>query len=541
MKKGKRAYMLLLAGILLYSGFFCTVPGAEMDEESPYHASKSYVFTYEDLADPELAKLYGQEENDYGLPDRFCLSEQMDLVVENQGASDLCDLYADVKCIETNYAISYGKSLDLSETYFDYLSSVYFYGGREPQTLSDGSTMFYAARFGAALEQDIPKGDYSGKLTAIEEAVPACVVTATIDFTDLTQAEEIDSQLLLIIKKHLMRYGSLSTDIHSPDLSAGDAYQPDNFAYYYRESVFHEELRPTHHISIVGFDDNYPKENFVVSPEHDGAFICLNSWGTDFGDKGYFYVSYETLNSFEILNGVLSTAPYCPVTEYTYAECNDYGGEIVTATKQENFYGVIYRTQSENDGLKRICLELTANPGSVRIYCNPQSGSFEKDKMIFLGETAISFWGDTLIDLEEPLKLEGEEFALVFEVLYSERMNEDFICNNPSKSKTTHEILSGHFYNGTGWGEEFSLMDYDLLLYVETVPSDRLLEMDHTIRDINENKKNTLASGDDGVIKNHVAESRKDSRVVQYSILVLVIMVLAVGVTILLAKGKNLL
>lgn len=45
---------------------------------------------------------------------------------------------------------------------------------------------------------------------------------------------------------------------------------------------------------IVGWDDNYPKENFKIQPKKkNGAFICKNSFGTDFGEEGYFYIAYE--------------------------------------------------------------------------------------------------------------------------------------------------------------------------------------------------------------------------------------------------------
>ena len=54
-----------------------------------------------------------------------------------------------------------------------------------------------------------------------------------------------------------------------------------------------ELRRANHDIVIVGWDDHYPKENFSRSPEADGAFLCLNSWGSGFGEDGYFYVSYE--------------------------------------------------------------------------------------------------------------------------------------------------------------------------------------------------------------------------------------------------------
>ncbi len=53
---------------------------------------------------------------------------------------------------------------------------------------------------------------------------------------------------------------------------------------------------PNHDSVIVGWDDSYPRENFNMDLPGDGAFICTNSWGEDFGDQGYFYVSYFDTN-----------------------------------------------------------------------------------------------------------------------------------------------------------------------------------------------------------------------------------------------------
>ena len=52
---------------------------------------------------------------------------------------------------------------------------------------------------------------------------------------------------------------------------------------------------PNHAVAIVGWDDNYSKDNFNsdMRPTKDGAYIALNSWGTAYGNKGYYYISYE--------------------------------------------------------------------------------------------------------------------------------------------------------------------------------------------------------------------------------------------------------
>ena len=66
-------------------------------------------------------------------------------------------------------------------------------------------------------------------------------------------------------------------------------------SYYNKKEAaycYNGEEQQNHEIIIIGWDDQYPKENFNVAVEGDGAFICQNSWGTGFGHEGIFYVSY---------------------------------------------------------------------------------------------------------------------------------------------------------------------------------------------------------------------------------------------------------
>lgn len=91
---------------------------------------------------------------------------------------------------------------------------------------------------------------------------------------------------------------------------------PATWAHYVPLSVNEdsENGESTNHVvTIVGWDDNFSKKNFFETPPGDGAWIVKNSWGSDesefpnkgdWGDHGYFYISYydHTMKSPEALD-----------------------------------------------------------------------------------------------------------------------------------------------------------------------------------------------------------------------------------------------
>ena len=96
------------------------------------------------------------------------------------------------------------------------------------------------------------------------------------------------------IKWGVYLYGGVSTSIYanvSTSFGKSSYYNSDTNAYCYRGSN-----GANHDVVIIGWDDHYDASNFNGSVPGDGAFICQNSWGSDFGDDGVFYVSYYDSN-----------------------------------------------------------------------------------------------------------------------------------------------------------------------------------------------------------------------------------------------------
>ncbi len=47
-----------------------------------------------------------------------------------------------------------------------------------------------------------------------------------------------------------------------------------------------------HAVAVIGWDDNYPASNFMSTPPGNGAYLVRNSWGSGWGQNGYFWMSY---------------------------------------------------------------------------------------------------------------------------------------------------------------------------------------------------------------------------------------------------------
>lgn len=137
-----------------------------------------------------------------------------------------------------------------------------------------------------------------------------------------------------------------------------DEYYNDKTASYYCD----EEWTPSHAILIVGWDDNYSRTNFNTTPSRDGAWLIKNSYGTDYGDEGYIWISYDdvTLCDTAVYN-VVDSSNYENVYSYDnhgwtasvstdklQASVTGYMANIFTADEDEKISAVSFYTTEDN-------------------------------------------------------------------------------------------------------------------------------------------------------------------------------------------------
>ena len=121
------------------------------------------------------------------------------------------------------------------------------------------------------------------------------------------------------------------------------------------------QMQANHAVTVVGWDDDYPKENFIEGrqPPHDGAWIVKNSWGAvdeEFPNKdewgidgtGYFYLSYydQSLTSIETFNfdTEIRGYDYSIVNQYDYMPTNG-----VTSSESDTPVSMINVFTAEED------------------------------------------------------------------------------------------------------------------------------------------------------------------------------------------------
>jgi C1A family cysteine protease len=207
------------------------------------------------------------------------------------------------------------------------------------------------------------------------------------------------------IKQAIMNYGAMYISYYHNDAY----YKSATRGYYYSGSS-----SSNHAVTIVGWDDDFPSSSFPVSPPGNGAFIIKNSWGTGWGESGYFYISYYDTrlgsNGSYLFKQAAAPANFSRVYQYDpLGATSHYGYSSNTAW----FANVFSADADEKLSAAGFYTAVPNSSYEIYIYTNvgttPRSG-------IMAGSTAgaIAEAGYHTVQLSSPIALtSGQKFSIV--------------------------------------------------------------------------------------------------------------------------------
>ena len=318
--------------------------------------------------------------------------------VRNQGGYGTCWAFSTIACMEINLMKKgYGET-DLSELQLIYFATHsvkdklggltgddYVYTDTDINYLMRGGNYEMAVNtlsdwLSAAREESAPYETAADVLdTGLSDEL------AYADVAHLQNYRSYNLQNMEDVKQAVMDYGAVGISYYAYTYSgfaSNQYYNADTAGYY-----CYDEQTTNHAVTVVGWDDDYPAQNFPTAPEGNGAWIVRNSWGSDFGEDGYFYISYYD----QSLSGSAVAFEAEPADNYDNNYQYDGSAFAMMTGKQQFKAANVFTAKANENGTEQIAaasFEVMAKQMdyTVSIYTgltdvdNPESGELKAQK-----------------------------------------------------------------------------------------------------------------------------------------------------------------
>lgn len=286
--KGLNFLKKLIAAVLAAALIACpfTTALAKGTESAPSGKTGGVILSQSASSENYLVKSAGESSL---LPQAYS-SVEMGYVtpVKNQGKQNTCIFFSGIAAMETALLRNGYGEYDLSEEHANYWASKRNDGtGWQRDRVNNGAYPYtaygYLTTGGVAAESDLPymsrTEKYFEELNPIEPLFYAGGIK-------LLSGPDLDAAAF---KTAIMENGGVVASF-----ALTDTHQNRNTnSFFCGDTLSDSEIAASaHSVFVVGWDNNYPKENFKSGsqPQNNGAWLIKNSWGNTLS---YIWVSYE--------------------------------------------------------------------------------------------------------------------------------------------------------------------------------------------------------------------------------------------------------
>jgi len=200
--------------------------------------------------------------------------------VKNQGGCGACYTFAAIGNIEAKMLIDGAGTYDFSENNAKECNWYEITGTAGGTSCSGGN-------------YDLLANMFSKKGTVLETCDPYVASDANCKSTCPYQKTLLDWRIISgnavpdtnVLKQYIYDYGPVYTSLYAGD---GDAWDTEFVNYDGSYTLYYAGTEsPNHAVLIVGWDDSLSHAGSGT-----GGWIVKNSWGTSWGDGGYFTIAY---------------------------------------------------------------------------------------------------------------------------------------------------------------------------------------------------------------------------------------------------------
>ena len=287
--------------------------------------------------------------------------------IRNQNPWNTCWAFASLASLESTFLNLYPdyQDIDLSEMFIAYFAygdkrpgkSYYLYNS-EADILNQGGNYNQAAALLARLGT-VNESTLRYSRTTIKK-LPEEYEKAAIRLKDVYELGTLSgNEIIQAVKNLIINNGA----VYAAYYSDNDGYY-DIYSSYFNNQTDDEgnPLTPNHAISIIGWDDSYPRYSFSpVKPAKSGAWLVRNSWGSGWlYNRGYFWMSYEQFITDAVIFIADKSSKY--IKHYGHDDLGRISGIYI------NWSASIFKNESDDEILQYTGFNAIDNNTDYEIY-----------------------------------------------------------------------------------------------------------------------------------------------------------------------------